>query len=42
LKSAPQAQLKERNGKLYLSFQDVLSVHDAFEVLKPILGTEAN
>jgi len=36
LKSAPQAQLKERNGKLYLSFQEVLSVHDAFEVLKPI------
>lgn len=37
LKSAPQAQLKERNGKLYLSFQEVLSVHDAFQVLKPIL-----
>lgn len=37
LKAAPQAQLKERNNKLYLSFQNVLSVHDAFEVLKPIL-----
>ncbi len=36
LKTAPQAQLKERNQKLYLSFQQVLSVRDAFEVLKPI------
>jgi transcription-repair coupling factor (superfamily II helicase) len=39
LKSAPQAQLKERNGKLYLSFQEVLRVHDAFQVLKPILDS---
>lgn len=42
LKSAPQAQLKERNQKLYLSFQEVLSVHDAFEVLKPILAKDEN
>lgn len=40
LKSAPQAQLKERNGKLYLSFQEVLRVHDAFAVLKPILDAK--
>ena len=37
LKAAPQVQLKERSGKLYLSFHEVSSVHGAFELLKPMV-----
>jgi len=32
-----QVQMKERNNKLYLSFQGVEKVHEAFAALKPIL-----
>ncbi len=32
-----QVQMKERNNKLYLSFQGVEKVHEAFAALRPIL-----
>jgi len=32
-----QVQMKERNNKLYLSFQGVEKVHEAFSALRPIL-----
>lgn len=37
LKDQPNAQMKERNGKLYLSFPDVKTVDAALKLLQPIV-----
>lgn len=36
LKGHRQVQMKERNGKLYLSFAEVQGVHQALELLQPL------
>ena len=36
LKTHREAQMKERNGKLYLSYAEVPGVHQALELLKPL------
>lgn len=36
LKEQPRAQMKERNGKLYLSFQEVATINEALEILGDI------
>jgi transcription-repair coupling factor (superfamily II helicase) len=40
LKTQPKAQMKERNGKLYLSFANVLNVDQALRLLSPISQEE--
>lgn len=37
LKDQPRAQMKERNNKLYLSFQGVKTVDEAIGLLKPLI-----
>ncbi len=36
LKDQPKAQMKERNGKLYLSFSEVKDVNEALKLLQPL------
>lgn len=40
LKDQPKAQMKEKNGKLYLSFAAVSTVNQALKLLQPIVAKE--